>query len=318
MSTERDKEIAQICEMGYSKEQAEKALDETKNIEAALEWLVNHDDDAVAPDNGGGKVAKSIRCTATGKLFRTMADATIYAERTGNASFEECEEEIPPLTAEEKAERVNKAKELIKIKLAQRAEQDKKDALEKERARRAGGQEMGKIREEQEQLQRQRDAEEREREKARVAAQSKRLREQVALDKANRAFEQAKRLGNADPKQAYDLAYKQAMHIDEKSPGEKAELCLRIISSSLKGNKQECVQTITKLLGNIVQSPQEQKFHRINLENEKIKERIVQVSGAVLLLKAAGFEGEDGKALQWDGDLYKMKQVYDRVQQFKF
>ncbi|KAH9261120.1 hypothetical protein BASA81_000824 [Batrachochytrium salamandrivorans] len=311
---QQQQHVAQICEMGYSKEQAEKALEETKSIEAALEWLVNHGDDvSTAPQ------AKSIRCTTTGKLFRTMADATIYAERTGHASFEECEEEIPPLTPEEKLERIQKAKELIKLKLAQRAETDKKDALEKERLRRAGGQEMGKIREEQEVLQRKRDAEERDREKARVAAQAKRLHEQVALDKANRAFEKAKRLGDEDPKVAYDLAYKQAMKTDEKTPGEKADLCLKIISLSVKGNKLDCVQTIAKLLSNIMQQPDEPKFRKINLSNDKIKEKIVNVNGGVVLLKAAGFEEQEGGHLVLDGnDLDRVQQVLARIQEFKF
>lgn len=315
---EEDKAISQIAEMGYTKEQAEKALKETKSVEAALEWLINNGDamDAAAP-----KTAKSYKCTETGKLFRTMADAMIYAERTGHANFEETDVEIPPLTAEEKAERLKKVKELIKTKVAQREENDKKEALDKEKARRAGGREMGKIREEQEALQRKRDAEAREKEKIRFAAEAKKLHEQVARDKAERAMEKAERLGLGDPREAYQKAYAAAMgtnNPDEKSPAERADACLKVIDAFRVGNKGlTCVQTLKKMLTNVKANPAEPKFRKVNLANETFKAKVGSVQGGVAILKAAGFEvspnDENSLVLPADASMERLNQVLDRV-----
>jgi hypothetical protein len=313
-----DEAIAKIAEMGYNKDQAEKALKETKSIEAALEWLVNHGDDM---DSAAVKTAKSYKCVETGKLFRTMADAMIYAERTGHANFEETDVEIPPLTAEEKAERLKKVKELIKTKVAQRQEAEKKDELDREKSRRAGGKEMGKIRDEQQALQRQRDAEAREREKQRYAAEAKRLHEQVARDKADRAMEKAQRLGLGDPKEAYDKAFAAAMgtaNPDEKSPVERADACLKVIDTFRVGGKGlECVRTIRKLLHNVQTNPSEPKYRKINLANDTVKAKIVSVQGGVALLKAAGFETAESDnfmlTLPDTADLARLGDVLERV-----
>lgn len=317
---EHEKKISQLAEMGYERDVCEKALKETKSVEAACEWLMNNGDAADA--SRAPQTAKSIKCVETGKLFRTMADAMIYAERTGHANFEETDVEIPPLTPEEKAERVQKAKALMKAKLAERQEQDKKDELERERARRAGGREMGQIREEQQMMQRQRDAEAREREKKRFAQEAKKLHEAVARDKAERAMEKAERLGLGNPKEAYDKAYAAAMGTNDptqKSPVERADASLKVIDAFRVGNKGlECCKTLNKLLSNIVANPEEAKYRKINLKNEAIKNRIVSIQGGLAVLKAAGFEeesnGEDRfLVLPQGADLERVSQVLERV-----
>jgi len=312
--------VAQIVEMGYSKEQAEKALLETKSVEAALEWLVNNGD---AMDSGASRTAKSYRCVDTGKLFRSMADAMIYAERTGHANFEETDVEIPPLTAEEKAERLKKVKAMIKEKMAKREEEEKKQELEREKARREGGREMAKIREEQLALQRQREAEAREREKQRYAAEAKRLHEQVARDKAERAMEKAQRLGLGDPKEAYDKAYAAAMgtsNPEEKSPVERAEASIKVVEAFRVGGKgYECVKTVKKMLSNVQSNPSEAKYRKVNLNNETFKAKVGSVQGGVALLKAAGFavsdEDQSALVLAQDADLHRLAQVLEKVAQ---
>jgi uncharacterized UBP type Zn finger protein len=42
---ENNEALSKMLDMGYSKEQAERALKETNSIERALEWLVTHGDD---------------------------------------------------------------------------------------------------------------------------------------------------------------------------------------------------------------------------------------------------------------------------------
>lgn len=318
LSKEEQDAVNKLCEMGYTEEQSRRALTETKSVEAALEWLVNHGD---STDSQQVRTAKSYRCVDTGKLFRTLADAQIYAEKTGHSNFEETDIEIPPLTSEEKAERLKKVKELIKVKVAQREENEKREALDREKARRAGGREMSKIREEQEALQRQRDAEARDREKQRFEAEAKKLREQVARDKAERAMEKATRLGLGDPKEAYDKAYAAAVgkaDQGEKTPEERADACLSVIEAFRVGGKGlECLTTIIKLLNNVVSNPSELKYRKINLANETIKAKIVSVQGGVALLKAAGFEqsldDSNSLILSTDGDLERVVKVLDRA-----
>jgi len=313
-----EKAIAQMAEMGYSKEQADKALKETKSVEAALEWLSNHADDM---DASSAKSAKSIRCVETGKLFRTMADAMIYAERTGHANFEETDVEIPALTAEERAARLKKVKELIKEKVAVREEKEKEENLDRERARRAGGREMGKIREEQQMLQRKRDTEAREKEKLRFAEEARRLHEQVARDKAERAMEKAQRLGLGNPKEAYDRAYTEAMgksDPEQKSPVERADACLKVIEAFKVGGKgADCIKTVKKMLQNVLSNPEEPKYRKVNMSGETFKAKVGSVQGGLALLKAAGFEASQGDEtaliLAVDADLKRLNEVFERV-----
>ena len=75
---------------------------------------------AAAPASTSTAVAKSIRCVDTGKVFRTMMEAQAYAERTGNANFEECAEEKKALTPEEKAVMMEKMSAKLKEKKVRR------------------------------------------------------------------------------------------------------------------------------------------------------------------------------------------------------
>jgi len=303
--------LSQLQEMGYTSAQANAALAATSSVEQALEWLQVHGDDK----EDGAPVAKSIRCVDTGVLFRTMADAMIYAERTGHANFEETDEAIPPLTEAERKERVEKVKQLIKDKIASREEADRKEALERERKRRQGGQEMGRIREEQEAAQRKRDAEARDREKQRFKEEQLKLREQVARDKAERAMEKAQRLGTGDPKKAYDEAYAKAIGQHDAAPEEKLDAAVDVLASYKTGGRgAECVRTLLKMLGNVAANPGEHKYRKVNMSNETFKAKISSLQGGLAVLKAAGF-AEDGDALVLaeDADLARVHMAIDKL-----
>jgi hypothetical protein len=305
--------LSQLQEMGFTSTQAASALSATSTVEQALEWLQVHGDEKEAP------VAKSIRCVDTGKLFRSMADAMIYAERTGHSNFEETDEAIPPLTEAGKRERLEKVKQLVKDKVANRESTEKTEALERERKRRAGGQEMGKIREEQAALQLKRDADARERERVRFKEEQKKLREQVARDKAERAMEKAQRLGTGSPKEAYDLAYAKAIGAhDEQSAEEKTDAAIEVLASyKLGGKGLECVRTLAKMLGNVSAHPQEAKFRRVNLHNDAFKAKVGALKGGLAVLKAAGFavaeEDENFLVLDVDNDMQRLNMVVQKL-----
>ena len=315
--------VAQIVDMGFSAAQAEHALKQTATGEEALNWLLTATETQLKEAEGASSslTAKSYKCTTTGKLFRTMADAMIYAERTGHTDFEESSEEVPPLTAEEKAERLKKVKELIKVKAAAREEQEKKDQLDRERKRRQEGKNMGQIREEHEAIQRKRELELREKEKARYKAEQERLREEVARDKAERAADKARRLKTGDPRQAYEEAYARAIkgHGDGDKPlGEKVEAVLKVLELARVGNKgADALRTVNKMLGNVANNPAEPKFRRVNLQNETFKAKVGSVMGGVALLKLAGFQevkAEDGGAfleLPQDADVDEIARMLE-------
>ena len=69
---------------------------------------------------------RSWRCKETGKMFKSMADVQIYAERTNRGDFEETTVLIKPRTEEELKADQAKLKVLIKKKQAENAEKEKK------------------------------------------------------------------------------------------------------------------------------------------------------------------------------------------------
>ena len=61
------------------------------------------------------------------------------------------------------------------------------------------------------------------------------------------------------------------------------------------GVAKTCFKTLGIYLKNVLKVPAEEKFQKINMGNEAFQKRVAKVSGAVMILKAAGFEEtEDG------------------------
>jgi len=52
------------------------------------------------------------------------------------------------------------------------------------------------------------------------------------------------------------------------------------------------------LLGNLLKDPSNEKFRKVNLENNAIKTRIANVNGGLNILKGGGFvKNDDGTAM---------------------
>ncbi|KFM62653.1 UBX domain-containing protein 1-A, partial [Stegodyphus mimosarum] len=79
-------------------------------------------------------------------MFRTDSEIEFHAVKTGHQSFSQSSEEIKPLSEEEKKEQIKKIENLIKQRRAEKAEQEKREALEKEKNRRKTGQELTHVR----------------------------------------------------------------------------------------------------------------------------------------------------------------------------
>jgi len=258
---------------------------------------------AAADDGNGGSASlggpKSYRCKATGKLFRTMRDVEIYAERTGNDDFEETNVEIPPMTPEEKAQKLKDLQNLLKKKREEKQENEKKATIDAEKKRREEGKSHGQIREELAKMQRDREYEARKKEKIRFNAEREKLKMELAKDKGERAAEKARREGK-DPKVAYDEAFAKALgkveetKASELPPAKREEIMDKALDtlSTYKtgGDGLKAMQTIKTMIGNIIKSPDEPKFRKVNLGNEALKKKVTNFIGSLDFLRGCGFE----------------------------
>ena len=197
-----EKLLTEICEMGFDPLVTRKALMAgAGNAEAAVQWVLDHEKDAhindpialvksntlgAAPTNDDAPVAKSIKCVETGRLFRNMAEAQAYAERTGKSDFEECTEEKKPLTEEEKSAKIKELKQLAAVRRAEREGLEKIEDVDREKKRRETGATSIKTKEELERAKRTHELQKAKREKEFEKRERERLRAEIAKDKAER------------------------------------------------------------------------------------------------------------------------------------
>ena len=56
-----------------------------------------------------------------------------------------------------------------------------------------------------------------------------------------------------------------------------------------------CFKTSCTFIRNLLKDPDNEKFRRINLDNEAVQKRVTKINGGLLILKGAGFtEAADG------------------------
>ena len=131
MSTDLD----QLVDMGFDREKSEMALKKSGNLPSAIDWLdknsektmedLNEETAAAAGDaENPGQQAMSMVCNDCGRKLRNMAAAQFHAEKTGHDDFSESTEEIAPLTAEEKKQKLQELKEKLAEKRAGQASED--------------------------------------------------------------------------------------------------------------------------------------------------------------------------------------------------
>lgn len=66
----------------------------------------------------------------------------------------------------------------------------------------------------------------------------------------------------------------------------------------MPGVAQTCFKTCQTLIGNLIKDPSNEKFRKVNLDNEAIKKRIATINGGLSILKGAGFvKADDGNYL---------------------
>jgi len=269
--------------MGFTLIRAQKGLlfGQGGTVEGAVNWLMEHQDDA------------------------NIDDPLSLSE---------------PLTAEEKAAKVVEIKELLKTKRAERENAEKDDELEREKSRRFTGIELAKTKEMMQAEKQKRDAIKRKREKQAFKLERERIKAELAKDKAERMANKGKlssKLGvdgyNPDAIQ-YGLENESEVNQSSSSGGaKKPKPSVAKIDGYIKqicayragGDGGKCLKVLKAYVGNVADNPDETKFRTINTENKAFKGKVKPFVGAKQLLLALGFKTEEGgtSLVLSDGDM---------------
>ena len=112
----------------------DKSLEEISASASNTASTAKDDDDPTAepPALNPGEAAHSLVCGDCGKKFRSNAQATFHATKTGHQDFSESTEEIAPLTEEEKKAKLEELRQKLKEKRSGLSEQDKADKKKNE------------------------------------------------------------------------------------------------------------------------------------------------------------------------------------------
>lgn len=81
----------------------------------------------------------------------------------------------------------------------------------------------------------------------------------------------------------------------EKTPKEQVEHGIKTVKTLYTeirqpGVAKTCLKTCAALCKNLVKDPQNEKFRRINLDNENIQKRLAKVNGGLAVMRGVGFK----------------------------
>lgn len=212
----------------------------------------------------------------------------------------------------------------IAARRAEREEMEKKDDVNREKLRRESGKSIIKTNEELQRLSRQREFAAMKKEKEAQKAERERLRLEIAKDKAERASRGGYLPGRLDPEgyapSGLQGAYGASVPGGEETGegGKKEELNISKSaadempagSTSMEGAEKAiglmkrqriadsggmALKTLIAYIKNIAETPAEEKFRSINVENKAFKSRVATVVGAAGFLKSVGFVKDDAE-----------------------
>lgn len=297
--------------MGFSLLRAQKGLlyGNSPSVEAAVEWLMVHQDDDDIDDPipvGPVEKAQSYKCNECGKILSNMANLELHANKTGHSDFEESTTLAPTLTPEEKLQKIAEIKRLLKMKRDEREEKEKNDEIEHEKQRRFMGKEVAKTKEQMDAEQRKREQWKIKKEKENFKKERERLRAELARDKAERMANKGKlgsRLGvegykpdgvqydkTDDEEPIPDVIVEQKKPRFQASTAKIDEYIAKVSSYRAGGDGGKCLKVLLAYVGNVVDNPAEDKFKTINMENKVFKTKVKPFVGAKQLLMAVGFQ----------------------------
>lgn len=349
--------------MGFSLIRAQKGLLLSNNtVEGAVEWIAAHEDDkdidepitttattASSSSSSSQQLLKpqSYKCNTCGKILSNLANLELHANKTGHSDFDESLEHAPILTQEQKAAKILEIKQLLHQKRLEREEEEKKDAIEKEKQRRNNAKEMTQTKEQYEIEQRKREAYLRKKEKQAFQKERARIQAELAKDKAERQANKGKlktKLGvegyhpdaiqydvdatmatkdhaagsgdmDSDNNTALEHKKKQVKTVDVNKIDEYIG---KVASYRAGGDGGKCLKVLKAYVSNVVDHPEDEKFRSINMDNKVFKTRVKPLIGGKQLLMAIGFqqhhEGQDVLVLTDTPDRQLLADTKDKLE----
>lgn len=199
-------ELDYLLDMGFPKSLAEEALQNAGNrgLEAAMDWLVEHQGDVGSsqveptdvPTNSGHTSSEinSFKCEECSKLLRNSDEVQLHSARTGHVNFAESSDVVKPLTEEERQAQMEKLQVILQQKKEQRQTEEQKIAIEREKRRREQGKHLSIAKEKFEEDEIRRSIEQRRREKAEDKAYREKLKADIAREREEK--KQRERVGS--------------------------------------------------------------------------------------------------------------------------
>eukprot|EP01138_Halocafeteria_seosinensis_P014422 gb/GECG01014723.1/.p1 GENE.gb/GECG01014723.1/~~gb/GECG01014723.1/.p1 ORF type:complete len:534 (+),score=120.65 gb/GECG01014723.1/:1-1602(+) len=306
MSSEGSQLQQSLLEMGFELEMVQEAIKATKasSLDEAVEWIAQKQEET---ENGETTQTDSANRPAQGNVVASVTSDTATGEAT---SAQAPDETSAPVSTTENTEdgknlspeeKVRRAEELIKKKRREKEEQEKRDEIEREKKRREQGKEMSKVKETYEEKQRRRDIEEREKEKRMKAEEREQIRKRLAQDQLEKLAEQ---YGGVDkiPEERKNpimerLQGSSASAKSKLSQGTPEERIKKAVNLTKEfragGDGLRALKIMRVLINNPLTNPEEPKYEKINLDNEKIKTRLVKLKTPITALEATGFKRQN-------------------------
>lgn len=268
--------VKEMQEMGFGRNRCVRALYATDNasLEAAVNWVAEHDEDAnideplLVPKSKARKLTPEEAKAKAAELLRVAKVKREAAERE--------------LERVREKERIRMGKELA---AAARLEEDMK------------------LKRMVEARQREKEEEARAREKIRIKLEEDRKARRRRLGLPEELTEEEK---EAERQKAAEKAAREAarkLPVKPVSVAEKLRPILVDIKKRYPGQDERvstCYTTILKLVGNVAKAPGEEKFRKVKLTNPAIQAKVASLEGSVPFLEAVGF------ALQPSGEMLEL------------
>ncbi|KAL9015264.1 MAG: hypothetical protein Q9173_000114 [Seirophora scorigena] len=260
-----------LLDMGFDKHKAELAVKKSGGLQDALEWLEinqersyeeivassgttgndDNDPDAEPASLQAGEQARSLVCNECGKKFRSQAQAEFHASKTQHVDFAESEEEIAPLTHEEKKARLEELRQKLAEKRSGTSEQDKIDKTRNEEIRRKSTKETQDIKEDLQKKKQLKEAATKRKEKQEEVEAKARIKAKIAADREQRRLkaekDKAERESRAAPAVAVTAPTASTTLSPEGSKPASAYTEARLRLQTSRGNLQKTFPVTTTL-----------------------------------------------------------------------
>ncbi|KAK5138290.1 hypothetical protein LTR08_003351 [Meristemomyces frigidus] len=192
-------DLDQLIDMGFDREKSDLALKKSGNLTGAIDWLEENADKSIedlleesaaaagdAADAASGAQAMSMVCNDCGRKLRNMAAAQFHAEKSGHDDFSESTEELAPLTAEEKKQKLEDMRAKLAEKRKGQVNEDKEAQKRNNEINRKHTKENDDAKEHLQRKEQIKEAQAKRQEKLDDVAAKKRIKDKIEADKAAR------------------------------------------------------------------------------------------------------------------------------------